>query len=136
MLSRGEFVVKRFLPGQDLRLACIELANEFGIDAAAVISCVGSLERVTIRYANQAEAAVLSGKFEILSLVGMFAPDNAHLHLTFADEKGEVKGGHLLNGSLIFTTAELAAVSFPTLEFSRERDHTYGYKELVIREKK
>jgi uncharacterized protein len=135
MISEGEFVVTRLLPHQDLRLACMAVARDRQLTAAAVISCVGSLERLTIRFANRPEATVLEGKFEILTLSGMFAPDNAHLHITVGDTNGMVLGGHLLNESLIYTTAELAAVSFPSLEFQRQIDPTYGYKELIIHPK-
>jgi predicted DNA-binding protein with PD1-like motif len=136
MVSQGEFIVRRFGPRQDLRLSCIDLAKESGIEAAAVVTCVGSLERVAIRFANQQEPTILDGKYEIVSLVGMFANDNAHLHISIADEKGNILGGHLSDGSLVYTTAELAAVAFPSLSFQRELDPEYGYKELVVTPKK
>ena len=46
---------------------------------------------------------------------------------------GNVKGGHLLKGSLIRTTAEVVfAVLDSQYHFTREFDKTSGWNELVV----
>jgi predicted DNA-binding protein with PD1-like motif len=76
---------------------------------------------------------VFEGKYEIVSLVGTVAGDYAHLHLSISDSNGIVTGGHLLNGSLIYTTAELVLVHFPAIAYERALDPTYGYSELLVK---
>jgi len=72
------------------------------------------------------------GFFEIISLSGTFSESSCHLHICVADEKGQMLGGHLLDENLIYTTAEIIAVSLDDLEFLRIADTTYNYKELVV----
>jgi hypothetical protein len=48
------------------------------------------------------------GKHEIVSLVGTLALDGDHLHIAVSDSTGRTIGGHLMEGSLVYTTAEIA----------------------------
>jgi uncharacterized protein len=126
----------RLLPHQDLKLKLDEYIKEHHIEAAFIQTCVGSLEKVMVRYANQKEATKLEGKFEIISLVGTLSTSGScHIHLGFADSLGNAKGGHLVTGSLIFTTAEIVIAELPDKIYSRELDTTYGYKELKVLDK-
>jgi predicted DNA-binding protein with PD1-like motif len=56
------------------------------------------------------------------------------LHLAFSDSTGRTIGGHLLDGCRVYTTAEIVLGELPGLVFAREKDPTYGYQELVVRE--
>lgn len=73
----------------------------------------------------------LSGRFEIVSLVGTLNPE-PHLHISLADRQGAVVGGHLLGDLNIFTTAELLLGEAEQLLFSREHDPRTGFPELVV----
>lgn len=73
----------------------------------------------------------LSGRFEIVSLVGTLNPE-PHLHISLADSHGAVVGGHLLGDLNIFTTAELLLGEAEQLLFSRELDPRTGFPELVV----
>lgn len=126
----------RLRPGQDLKREITQLAREHRIKAGYVVTCVGSLRVANLRFANQPEATSLAGKYEIVSLVGTFSDESAHLHLSIADSTGVTVGGHLMEGNLIYTTAELVVGVLPGLEFARELDPTYGYPELVVRKRK
>ncbi len=55
-----------------------------------------------------------------------------HLHLSIADTKGVVVGGHVLDGNLIYTTAEIVIGEADTLQFEREPDPASGWDELVV----
>lgn len=133
--SRGTFYALRLQPHQDLRKSVVEFVKANKLKAVAIVSCVGSLEQVSLRYANQVEATQTTGFFEITSLVGTVEQDYCHLHLAVADSKGVTIGGHLMEGSFIYTTAELVMVDLVDLEFARALDSTYGYKELVVKKR-
>lgn len=123
----------RFGPGQDVLASLKAYANEHHLKAASIVSAVGSLTQINLRYANQSTAAKRNGHFEITALSGTIAESGAHLHLSIADEKGVTAGGHLLEENLIYTTLEIAILEYPELEFTRELDKDSGYKELVIK---
>lgn len=124
----------RLHPGDDLRESLIAYSKTHGIEAGALLTCVGSLTTVCLRLANQEAATRYEGPFEIVSLVGtLSATGGAHLHLSVADGTGRTLGGHLLAGSCIYTTAEVVLAALPGLRFERETDPTFGYRELVVK---
>ncbi|RZK98453.1 MAG: DNA-binding protein [Hymenobacter sp.] len=124
----------RLRPGDDLRDALLAYVAQQHLGAAAVLTCVGSLAVATLRLANQEGATEYRRHFEIVSLVGtLSAAGGSHLHLSVADSTGRTLGGHLLAGCRVYTTAEIVLVALPELEFVRETDPTFGYKELVVK---
>ncbi len=126
----------RLKPGADLKKSIEAFLVSNQIEAAGIVTCVGSLTDANIRFANQPEGTILKGHFEIVSLTGVLSINGSHLHLAISNEKGETIGGHLLNGNLIYTTAELLITELKDLSFKREKDPTFGYKELVVETKK
>ena len=125
--------VFRLLPHQDLKKSILEFAKANNIKAASVVTCVGSLEQTNLRFANQKEGMERKGYHEILSLSGTLSDTSVHLHLTVANSEGTTTGGHLLDGNLIYTTAELVIMELTDIEFVREIDPTYGHHELKIK---
>lgn len=123
----------RLRPGADLLESLRRFARERGLAAAGVVSCAGSATRASVRYANQSSAAVREGHFEIVSLTGTLAAEGAHLHVALADSTGATFGGHLMEGTRVYTTAEIVLVELDDVAFAREPDATYGYRELVPR---
>jgi predicted DNA-binding protein with PD1-like motif len=134
--SNSRISVFRLKPHQDLKKAILEFARQHGIGAGIVLTCVGSLEQFSLRFANQKTASTVQGHFEIVSLTGTFSADACHLHISVSDETGKTFGGHVLDENLIFTTAEIAISEITDLVFQRDVDETYGYRELVIIRKK
>jgi uncharacterized protein len=132
MRSHGRYYAFRLKPRQDLKKSLLQFADDNNIAAGTVVSCVGSLEKTNLRFANQKDGVAESGYFEITSLVGTFSRSSAHLHLSIADGEGKMQGGHLLEGNLIYTTAELVVVDLIDLRFEREVDPAYNYAELTI----
>lgn len=122
----------RLQPGQDLRQQLTAFVKQHQIQAGAVVTCVGSLTQATLRLANQENATVYRGYFEIVSLVGTLSINGSHLHLAIADSTGSTLGGHLLDGNLVYTTAEVVVGVLEELDFRREPDPTYGYRELTV----
>ncbi|MBO3272916.1 PPC domain-containing DNA-binding protein [Hymenobacter defluvii] len=122
----------RLRPGDDLRQQLTTTVRALGMQAGAVLTCVGSLTTVVLRLANQDVATTYHGHFEIVSLVGTLAESGSHLHLAVADSTGRMIGGHLLDGNIIYTTAELVLGVLPALVFRREPDVISSYHELAI----
>lgn len=123
----------RLTPGQDLMQQLQAWARDH--EAASILSVVGSLNHANLRFANQPEPTRVDGPLEILSLSGTLSKHGAHLHLSVADDQGKMTGGHLKPGSLIYTTAEIVLGIYPDLIFDRAVDDTYGYKELVVKQR-
>ena len=124
----------RLKPGDDLRQQLIAFMATHHLEAGVVLTCVGSLTDMSLRLANQENATHYYGYFEIVSLVGtLSASGGGHLHLAVADNTGRTLGGHLLDGCRVYTTAEIVLGTLPELQFVRETDATFGYKELVVK---
>ncbi|WP_082911272.1 PPC domain-containing DNA-binding protein [Pedobacter psychrophilus] len=122
----------RLKPGEDLKVGIEKFLTDHKIKAAAIVTVVGSLTDANIRYANQPEGKLLKGHFEITSLTGVLSTNGSHMHISIANEKGKTFGGHLLDGCKVYTTAEIVILELMDLEFKREIDPTFGYKELVV----
>lgn len=125
----------RLLPGQDLIKSLQHIAEEKSIDAGWIASAVGSLTEYSIRFANQSQPAHASGHFEIIALNGTVSAKGCHLHIMIADEKGDVKAGHLTAGTIIYTTAEVIIGFSNKYVFNRINDGSTPWKELSIEEK-
>ncbi len=124
--------VFRLLPGQDLLLEVSEYLKTNKIQAAVILSCVGSLTQTTLRYAGANNSTVQNGLFEILSLSGTLSHQGCHLHLSVANQEGKSFGGHLLKGNIVYTTAEISVLELNDVIFSRELDPLTGFRELHI----
>lgn len=128
-------IALRLSPQQDLKAELDALAQMQNLEAACVLTCVGSLTKAVLRLAGQEEATVYEGKFEIVSLVGMLSWHGSHCHMAIADSTGRTIGGHLMKGCSIYTTAEIVVGILPNLSFQREFDPATGYRELTIYKK-
>jgi predicted DNA-binding protein with PD1-like motif len=125
----------RLKPGQDLKKGIEEWVKKENIESGWIVTCVGSLKHASIRYANKPGADTLEGLFEIVSLTGTISVSGLHLHISVSDSTGKTIGGHLMDGCIVYTTAELVLGSSDQFVFSREKDGTTPWKELQIRSK-
>jgi uncharacterized protein len=123
----------RLLPGADLRDALQAALAERSAAAAFVVAGIGSLKTARLRLAGAADAFVIDGDCEILTLSGTLSPDGPHLHMSVADAQGRVFGGHAVAGSTVRTTAEVLIAWLDGWTFAREPDAATGYAELVAR---
>ena len=122
----------RLKPKDDLKKSILAFAEENKIKAGSIVTCVGSLEQFHIRFANQKDGELGKGFFEIVSLTGTFSNTECHLHISISNNAGIALGGHLLDDNIIYTTGEIVVLELTNLNFKRELDSTYGFKELVI----
>lgn len=132
LVSNSVIHLLKLSPGDDLKSALTEYCICQQISAATIVSCVGSLSKLHLRLASATKFLQQSNLFEIVSLVGTLSPDGAHLHLSAADDSGVVWGGHLMDGNIIHTTAEIVLMELLDYQFKRVFDVATGYKELLI----
>ncbi|MBE9102041.1 DNA-binding protein [filamentous cyanobacterium LEGE 07170] len=126
-------IALRLAPNQDLKEELDALVHRHQLNAACILTCVGSLTQATLRLANQPDGTTYTGHFEILSLTGVMGVQGSHYHMAIADSEGQTLGGHLLEGCRIYTTAEIVIGVFPDLMFDRQHCPESGYPELVVR---
>nr|WP_321512902.1 PPC domain-containing DNA-binding protein [uncultured Pseudodesulfovibrio sp.] len=125
-------IAVRLRPGQDLLIELERLVEEQAVDAACVLTCVGSLTTAVLRFANQENAEVLHGHFEIVSLTGVLSRHGSHCHIALSDESGRTVGAHLLEGCTVYTTAEIILGVCSGVRFLRTHDSETGFPELEI----
>ncbi|WP_435249957.1 PPC domain-containing DNA-binding protein [Vibrio sp. nBUS_14] len=125
-------IATRLTRGQDLKLELQKLVTKHNVISGSIASCVGCVSQLNIRLANANHTKFIQAQFEIVSVMATLTPNHQHVHISVADENGDVIGGHLLEGTIIATTAELILHRYDTLTFSREHDDSTGYTELTI----
>lgn len=126
----------RLAPGADLKRELAAVVAGGGLRAAFVATCVGSLSSARLRLPSAAGAPeavlTLSEPMEIISLAGTLSPEGLHLHMAVAGSDGGCVGGHLLDGCIVRTTAEVVLGELTALSFARQPDAVTGYRELAI----
>ena len=122
----------RLKPSQDLRQSLKDFVQTQNIEAGFILTAIGSLKQAAIRFADRQEITILHDKFEILSLNGTLANTGVHLHIVISDRNGKTIGGHLVDGCIIYTTAEIVIGVSEEFRFLRTTDPETGYLELEI----
>lgn len=129
----------RIPPGGEITSLLQQTVAELGYKAAFIVSCVGSVKSVILRFATDSEGShtVLdrNENLEICSLVGTLSKDGFHLHGTFGDAKGATVSGHIMGNMVVQTTAEIVIGNTNKFEFRREFDKKTGFNELVVEKK-
>jgi predicted DNA-binding protein with PD1-like motif len=145
MWHGGSFTTIRLVPGEDIKETLLSFTKAHKLSAASIVSAVGSVSALKLRTASTRPDTLPTylhddTKHEIVSLSGTLeyskATDSAycHLHMSAADDHGRVIGGHLMPGTIVFTTAEITILNIPRLKFRRMADARTGWKELKITE--
>jgi uncharacterized protein len=125
----------RFAAGTDLRAALAAILAEQNCEAGFVLQAIGSLSTARIRFAGKDTIDELHGDLEILTLAGSLSTDGVHLHISVSDAVGRVTGGHMGEGCIVRTTAEVLVGLLTGHRFTRAHDAQTGYPELVISER-
>lgn len=123
--------ILRMLPGEDVREALAAWCAERSIEAAAILSAVGSVSKAMIRFGGRSEGTAIEGDLEVCALSGTLSRHGMHLHIAAADADGRMTGGHLLNGTIVRTTLDLVVHEIGGVRMLRKPDATTGYEELV-----
>ena len=125
----------RLRPDEDLKSTLLKTCEALQLKAAFVVSGIGSLKSLHLRLANSTDSIKKEEFFEILTLQGTCSTSGLHLHISVADSKGAVLGGHLMEGSLIYTTAEILLLECDEYIFHRSHDEKTGFRELFVQRK-
>lgn len=130
--SRNAAHVLRLKPDEKVMEKLLAYVDEHKIAAGVLMTAVGSLTSASIRWANQPNATLVEGHFEVVSLVGMVSNKGGyHVHICIADAQGKAFGGHLFEGT-VYTTLEIGLLETKDLVFDRQLEPKYGYNELVM----
>ena len=126
----------RLTRGDDLYQSIEAYAKTHHIAAGVILSGVGCVSRWEVRDASGVNIQCGEENVEIVSLMGTVSENGCHLHISFSREDLSVFGGHLREGCLVNTTAEIVIEEIDGVCFTREPDAQSGYDELVIRQAK
>jgi len=126
----------RLTPGLDLKAELQRLTDAHGFRAGCILSCVGSLSQARLRMPGASGEPEVFKTFaepmEIVSLAGTLGPDGLHVHISLSRADGACIGGHLVQGCIVHTTAELVIGALADVEFRRPMDPATGYNELSV----
>lgn len=97
------------------------------------VEAIGAVEKAVLGYYDQNRKEydffAIDSPHEITSLVGNISLRDGipmvHAHVTLADEKGMVRGGHLAPGTIVFA-CELIIEAFEGPDFRRALDKKTG----------
>jgi uncharacterized protein len=98
---------------------------EYGIQDDAVLTAAGSLQECTFHRVKslaekpEQEFTTVKEPMEILSIDGLIASGEAHLHMTLSAAKGAF-GGHLEKGCRVLYRAELTVAKFSGMPLARK----------------
>lgn len=113
------------------------------LDTAIVTSGIGCLKRgvihtvATNEYPPRDVFLHLEGPLEIVSLQGIIANGEPHLHIAlwnWHNQQGTFYGGHLEEGCEILTLAEISLLRVPNLRLIRQPLPESGIRVIVPRE--
>lgn len=122
----------RLTKGSDLKKKIESYAINNKI-SGVILCAVGCLSKLTIRLADGESILEKEGMFEIVSITGTLSEDGVHIHISVSDELGNTIGGHLKDGCIVNTTAEIVLNIFDNIKIKREYDESTGYDELIIK---
>ena len=123
-------ITKRLKPGEDLRVEIEKLVKDNNARAGVVLSLVGSLSKASLRMADGKTVKSWNEPFEIVAATGTVSVNGCHIHISVADNEGNVFGGHLKEGCAVKTTAEAVLLIFEDAIYKRIPDKETGYNEL------
>ena len=118
--------------GDDLRGAMEDYVRAHHIRAAVVLSAVGCVSRARLRDASGVNIRTLVDHLESVSLMGTLSEERTHLHISLSREDLSTVGGHLKEGCIVNTTAEIVLLELTGVAFGAGYDPETGYEELVI----
>ncbi|MEM3565805.1 MAG: DUF296 domain-containing protein [Candidatus Bathyarchaeia archaeon] len=134
----GRIIFSRILEGEDLAEAIKQKTKKSGVKAGLII-VIGSLKTVVLGYYKEGEYKYirLDGPLEIASCTGNIAVDEEsetiiHAHIVVTNERGEAFGGHLVQGTVVGATAELAIIEGVGLNLQRAFDEKTKLKLLRL----
>jgi hypothetical protein len=156
LVDACNLVATRLHPNQDIICEIQRVAKEKKIGCGVIVCLVGSLEKAVIRrvfdprahhvvYDPQSgkkisgtkvyDVVEVEGPLEIVSATGTVSRDmGTHVHVVLSNGKN-MFSGHLLEGSLVYTTVEMFILMMRGIASERTYDPSTGHKELTLRKR-
>ena len=122
----------RLTNGMDLKKEIVKYCSNNDIKAGYISACVGCCSEINLRLAGGKKFLNKTADYEIVSMTGTISENGVHIHCSFSDDLGNVVGGHLSDGCIVNTTAEVVISSIDNYRLTRIFDENTGYKELNI----
>ena len=126
----------RLRPEQLLKEEIERIARDRKIGAGVLLSVVGGLRTAVLRMAGATpdvqSVKSFDGPLEIVSGTGTISADGCHIHISLSDKNGAVVGGHLKDGCVVDTTAEIVLGVFDDVVYRRTHDDATGFPELHV----
>lgn len=130
--EKGRIFVGRVSYQDDLLFSVENFAVQQGINAGWV-TIIGALQRAVFGYYDQQawlyNSITLEEQLEIVSCTGNISmregKTRGHLHITLGDNNGNLKGGHLMEGSKVFA-AEFFIQEIEKISLERTFDEQTG----------
>lgn len=122
----------RMTKGMDLKKEIVKYCIDNNIKAGYIGACVGCCSEVNFRLAGGKDFYHCIADYEIVSMTGTISEDGVHIHVSFSDVLGNTIGGHLSDGCIVNTTAEIVICGVDNYKLTRKFDDATGYKELNI----
>ncbi len=122
----------RLNKGDDIRHSLEQFAKKNNISSGAILTCVGSIQTMAVRFAMKNTIDTVAGPLEIVSVTGTIASSGVHIHIAAGDDKGRVRGGHLEYGTKVMMTVEVMIMTCPEILFQRNIDQKTGFPFLHI----
>jgi uncharacterized protein len=124
--AQTQEIIRLRLDRGDLLLESIQSAIQAkGIQDGAVLTGVGTLQECTYHFVTslaakaEEEFKTVKGPMEILSITGLIAAGEPHLHITLSD-KSHVFGGHLEKGCRVLYRGEITIAKFSGAPLERK----------------
>ena len=123
-----EVVIIALEPGEFLLESIREAVRGRGIKNGAVVSGIGTLKTCRMHYIDHVSFPPadtifsLEKPLELLSINGLIADGEPHLHIVVSCGSNEVYAGHLEEGSEVAYLAEIAVLAFNDLAMTRHLD--------------
>ena len=117
-----------FAPGDLLLEGLQDALQSQGILNGAVVSGIGTLKSCRMHYVEHTgfpprdHIFELHQPLELLSVAGLIASGEPHLHIVVSCGENEVYGGHLHEGSEVLYLAEIAILVFNEHRLVRQPD--------------
>jgi len=131
-----QLVVLSFDPGELLLEGIREGIRRYDIQNGIVISGIGTLKTCRMHYVNHTGFPPedvfyqLDKPLELVSVSGIIANGEPHLHITVGCRQEGVWAGHLEDGSEVLYLAEIAILKCNGMRMVREKDPRWGIRLL------
>ncbi|MBN2150073.1 MAG: DNA-binding protein [Candidatus Lokiarchaeota archaeon] len=132
----AEVIVLGIQPGELLLESIIQAIEKHDIHDGIVLSGIGTLKRCNLHYINHVDFPPsdtvyhLEQPLELLSVSGVIANKEPHLHAVVSCKEAEVHGGHLEKGCEVAYLAEISILKTNFLSMERRLDEARRVKLL------